>query len=341
VKNKRAIGALVASAVAIALVSVSLWPNRQLVKETMKETEKEYCVPADHLRPDRVDVLVKYLYGQYRLHNRLEYSALVRTEPLSGLITPTFDRTMVSAQSHQLAYNKEVVLESSDSLAAYMLVHEKQPCLFRSHGAPVSFDTLRVQGVDDSSLDFLAREYCRVKENCYIAVVMPQGYDSRDKIRESISQVGRLVYEKSVKLEGYGPYNYVKLAYGKYCDFPQAWVTDEEAVAKHIAKRFSVDRPLHIFLLEGRSWDAVLKWKRQVRKELKLGTVTLHATDSHTESLALAQLFFDDGKIRRLNGHSLKEFLAFDQISLKLCHRTSDILQKGDQHLKIFFAPSA
>ena len=262
------------------------------------------------LRPDTVDILIKYLYGLYRFEGQMKYSALVRRLPQSGYVSSSFDTLLRKVQSEKLPFNRELVLDSSDQVAAYMLTLPHQPCLYRRASQPVSFDSLRMQGAASDDLDFLAREYCRAKEECYIAVVMPRGYDSRNKIRESISQVGRLVYEKSVSLGGFGPYNYVKLAYGKYCDFPQAWVNDEEAVAKHIAKRFSVDRPLYIFLLEGRSWDAVLKWKRKVRKELKLGTVTLHATDSHQESSLLADLFFDDGQLDRLNNLPLKEFLS-------------------------------
>jgi len=304
------IGGTAVAALLVAILSVSLWPNRQLTLETMAETEKEYCVAVDHLRPNSVDILVKYLYGRYRFDDQMQYSALVRRLPLSALATPSFETAYRTVKKQDIPFNREVVLENSDDLAAFMLCRPNQPCLYRRSNAPVSFDSLRMQGAVQEDLDFLAREYCRCKDNTYIAVVMPRGYDSRDKIRASIADVGRLVYEKSVKLGGFGPYNYVKLAYGKYCDFPQAWVDDEEAVAKHIAKRFSVDRPLYIFLLEGRSWDAVLKWKRKVRKELKLGTVTLHATDSHKESLSLADLFFDEGRVSQLNTLPLKEFVA-------------------------------
>ena len=42
-------------------------------------------------------------------------------------------------------------------------------------------------------------------------------------------------------------------------------------------------------------------WKKKTRKELKTGTVAIHATDSHRETVRFAELFFNENGVHFLN----------------------------------------
>lgn len=181
-------------------------------------------------------------------------------------------------------------------------------------GSRLTISHLRAQGVASTLCDALSLEYCRLKKNCFVAIVMPRGYDKIDVVRSMLADYGPLIDEKDVYLAGRGPENYVRHAYDYLCDVPQKWVMNPKSVKDHIEKRFTNSHPVHVFLFEGTGDTDTIKWKWSVRRALGLGTVTLHATDSHTESLHLAKLFFNENTIHFLN-HALpiknREFIHF------------------------------
>jgi len=294
---------------ALYVVVVGLWGCQQRVDSIPAKAHRSYHIPGDYLRVDSFSVVMKVLYGKSREAGSQEFFDLEeRLESLEYV----FD----TVKQQIFLPDEEVLIEGEEQLAAFLLYHPQQPCIYQRTDSDAlwTLNDLRLRGVSPRDLDRLATEYCRLKDNVYLAVILPRGYKHKEEIKASID--GIYVYGKSVKLEGYGPYNYVKIVYGACCDHPQQWVFNEKAVAGHIAKRFTDGNLLYVMLFEADSWDNVLRWKRSVRKMLKLGTVTLHATDSHQESVALAELLFNDDVVNKLNTINMEHYFSVGDFSL-------------------------
>lgn len=165
----------------------------------------------------------------------------------------------------------------------------------------LSLEVLAENGLGKKYLDALAVEFSRLADDSYVVVILPRGAAHVERIKKSLPSTIRQVHSKSILLTKNGARNYVLSAYGFCNDAPHHWTTDERKVARHIRERFTCEKPMQVWLVQASTPEELTDWKRSIRKELALGTVTIHATDSQREAEELAELLYNENGVHFLN----------------------------------------
>lgn len=170
-------------------------------------------------------------------------------------------------------------------------------------------------GLKEKYLDAMALEYCKLKPNCYIAIIFPaaQGHDAdTQKILESFCKI---VYKKNVVLSQHGPFNFVRQLYEE-----ASWLGNWDnhyAGAQTKAHACFPDgnatkKPIQVYLLECDSLQKMTECKNEVRKIYGIGNHSIHTTDNHNESVQIARLLFNKNSIHHLNNAAACQLKNFD-----------------------------
>jgi hypothetical protein len=176
---------------------------------------------------------------------------------------------------------------------------QEQEICFPDCQADAAF--LMRSGVDPQFVETLLLSYCRLHPDVYVAVLLPRGASQAPTVLESLDKLGDTLYVKQVRLQNRGPSNYVRHAYDYLCTTPHHWVRDPIKAQRQVAQRFTNDEPLHLMIFQTQDWRSVRPWKLEVRRLYGMGTRALHATDTHRESVELAELYLNPNTIHFMN----------------------------------------
>lgn len=165
----------------------------------------------------------------------------------------------------------------------------------------LSASQLEQAGMSAQAVNLSALSLSLIADNTFLVVILPRGAGWAEDILASLPSSIQLIREVEVNLTPVGARRYVIAAYRSTNDNPHAWTTSEQQIKRHIKERFNRDAPLHACLVQAPDSEELTSWKRHIRKQLGLGTVTIHATDSPREAEELAQLLFTADGIAGLN----------------------------------------
>lgn len=155
-------------------------------------------------------------------------------------------------------------------------------------------------GFSEEQLDLCAVEYAKVNPNTYICLIAPRGYTLKAKIERVLSIFGEVVYVKPIPLTGNGPRNLLLHTYSYLCDYPHAWVNEENKILTHLQSRFSESAPSLAILFTCPDVEIAKAAKKVLRHYLKLQTTGVHITDSPYESKKLAEVLFHNNTLKAL-----------------------------------------
>jgi hypothetical protein len=181
------------------------------------------------------------------------------------------------------------------------IYQERDTALEANPGAQAWAFKMKRQGASQSDVDAQARQKCRQMDHPFVALAAPRGYPYRDKLRDTLNEIGEVVYERNMVIQGDGRRNLLLNQYDFLCENPHGWVHRERKIWRHIRSRFNRPYPARVYLFSCPSREIAEQQKRKIRHESGLGTTFLHITDTPLEAVLLADLAFDEEKIQRLN----------------------------------------
>jgi len=297
--------------------------------------------PITLLTPSRFDITAKYLYAQHRDKNvRCDWAFQVYKNHLIALnnlyeLSPpksnidhfvkAFHETLESIERNQFDPEQSIIPIDADGIphngshrAASCILHNVKPTCkihtYESTGFYFFSSYLKNRGLEQKYLDAMALEYCMLKKNTYIVIVMPAAVDKDKKIVEMMNNFGTIVYRKNVLLNQNGSVNFTKHIYAQ-----EPWLgtwNNNFAGAREKAnacfpQENRKNNPMRVFLFECESLKKVQACKKVLRALFDLENHSVHINDTHTQSIDLARIVFVKNSIHFLNNAAPKNFSRF------------------------------
>jgi cellulose synthase/poly-beta-1,6-N-acetylglucosamine synthase-like glycosyltransferase len=306
--------------------------NRKLLPE---EVFVEDVSPFDLLfHPKRFDAMVKYVYANHRkLDIDSDWAKRMYIDHLS-IIAPgykegdgiekagvhsfltVFGEIMASVAAEGFDREKSiipvndegVIVDGAHRLAACAAYDRKvtvvRPALHHKHD--YSSYWFLEHGFPRRWVDAVVTEYCRINKNSYVAILWPKAVGSDREIRDALSSVGRVYYEKKVTLRRNGPANFMKLVYGQH-HWIGSWADGYLGAVGAAGAYFGGKTDIRVFVFDAASPELVLKAKRAIREFFGIGNYSIHINDTHEETIAVSQALLNENSVHFLNYASLKE----------------------------------
>jgi hypothetical protein len=148
--------------------------------------------------------------------------------------------------------------------------------------------------------DVAALEYARNHSNTYILFLFPMAGQKDDQgVREIAQAYGKIIHSKKFYLSEKAAVNFFKLIYKGHGRHKGEWLGTRENnfMGAHLAvkERFpDTQIPLRVYLFECDSLFTLQKCKFKLRKYLRLGRESIHANDTHEETMKIAKVLFGD-----------------------------------------------
>lgn len=171
---------------------------------------------------------------------------------------------------------------------------------------PVAYDFRFFQrrGTPRWAIDAAAISYAEFANDCKVALIWPAAVGRDDTIEQIL---GRVVCRRNVLLNSQGAKNLVTYIYR---DEPWLGRRNDNfpgAIGK-AAPCFSRNAPLRAILFQDADLHSVREKKHAIRRLFALGKHSIHITDSHSETISILKLLFNDNAIHYLNHATLNKF---------------------------------
>lgn len=178
------------------------------------------------------------------------------------------------------------------------------------------YSFFRQQQLGEIYLDRMTLKYCQLHDNLYIACFWPVA-DNRELQEKSLQILrkigGLIVYDKSIKLNYRGVFNFMLQIYGH-----QEWTGSYEN--KHVGIKdkadacFAKNRPMRIIMFEGGSLEQVIEAKQKIRNLFGLQNHAIHISDNDKETLMMAELLFNPNSIHHLQFGNPDKYVKFNYL---------------------------
>ncbi len=174
------------------------------------------------------------------------------------------------------------------------------------------YDFFLKRGLSANYCDAMAYEYCKLKENTYLALLFPSAVGHDDEARTILQQYGSIFYEKEVRLFNNGPLLLMTQIYKN-----ENWLGDlsNNFGGAHTKARecFRSNSPLRVFLVETDNQQGLKDAKDKIRAIYKISNHSIHINDTHDETVRVSQLLFNENSIHFLNHATLKALPQFQK----------------------------
>ncbi len=172
------------------------------------------------------------------------------------------------------------------------------------------------EGLEEKYLDYIALEYCKLKNNTYIAIIFPSVKGGENEIKNILKKRTNIVYEKKIFLKNQGPLNLIKQVYSDQ-EWLGNWKNNFRGAKRKMMNCFINSEPLKVFLIESKNLENIIKTKEEIRKIFKIGNHSIHINDHQEETIKLAQIFFNNNSIHFINNSNQKYFKNFHNLLAK------------------------
>ncbi len=216
----------------------------------------------------------------------------------------TFVSVLTSVNQHGFSKEQSPVPVSADANIPLDGAHRIAACY--TYNKPVrvvvqgdyqpdySYRYFRNLGLDESTLDAMGLEYCRVKPSLALAV-FPSVEITAEKVRELVTNYLPIAYQTEISVTEREGHNFTVTSY--YDNSKNSWLGTPQngyhgALAKSTAcfpKEQVAKRPMHFVVLDSNDLDAAQKLKDSLRENFNIGKDSCHITDTQEQTLELAQ----------------------------------------------------
>lgn len=151
-------------------------------------------------------------------------------------------------------------------------------------------------------LDKMALQYCRLNSNIFCACFWPVA--GNEELQERSlkiirSECGAIIYERYVKLNYIGIYNFMIQIYGH-----QAWAgtyeNNHEGIRSKADNCYEKGRQMRVIFFECSSLDKVIQVKAEIREMFCLENHAIHISDNDDECRAMAELLLNENSVHHL-----------------------------------------
>lgn len=199
----------------------------------------------------------------------------------STSIIPTCQGTLVDG-AHRLA---AAIALGLDQVATVELVGEPQE---------QNYQTLLSIGMSREAVESMVFELVRIKKGARVALLFPCAANMHAAGLERLEQTFLVDYHVDIQVTFSGLKRLMSLCYGAH-----DWWAEVHAY-RFAKRRFKGTRPLRVVFFQEDGQD-VRSFKDAVRDFIGNGNDSLHTTDSHEETLQLAEVLLNDNGKRWLN----------------------------------------
>jgi hypothetical protein len=181
--------------------------------------------------------------------------------------------------------------------------------------------------LEESYLDYLVTEYCKISNNIYFACIWPIAQENLkiEEMNDVLNQHCKVVYRKEVKINYNGLKNLITQIYSS-----QDWIGNLQnnfvGASAKADECFNTSECLMAYVLESESLAKILELKSNVRNIFHIGKHSIHITDNKEETNQLANLLLNENSIGFLNNGDPHKYKAFNE-RLKAYH--SKIISNG------------
>ena len=217
---------------------------------------------------------------------------------------PVYNSKFLLNGSHRLSaaiqYNKPVVCKNG-SLEEGQIECTSSYFQSRTEFVPT--------GLDHNIGDAMALEYCKLKNNTFVATLYQQAFDHMNVVAEVFQKhdIG-IVYVKEISLNHNFQMNYMLALYGD-----EEWMRGSKSygfpgAVSQSSFNFSHGPSIRVLLIESDSVDTVLKAKNEIRERIGGGKGSMHTTDSRKETWRNACICFHNPTLDYMNKCAVGSF---------------------------------
>ena len=309
-----------------------------------------WCDPTDLLTPMRFDILFKYIYANcwskgiedkwvddiYSHHLQVWNGLKELNPPKLGTAEYKESFNGVLRSIRDKGFNREIThipvdhttgspLNGSHRIAASIVFNKDVYCQYDDYNTGQLCDyyylanrTEHVQsGLLQAYADLAALQYVKLKPNTYIVTLFPSAVGYDDQVKQLVRQHAKLVYDKPIYLQNYGPFNFTRLLYDEDASRGNPWLGDWNnlfsGAQSKMSRCFTTEQPVRILLIEAKSFDTVTFLKENIRNFYGLGKHSAHINDTRSETLNIAGYVFNDNSIHFLNNCKPKQMSTFER----------------------------
>lgn len=180
------------------------------------------------------------------------------------------------------------------------------------------YEYFKDEMLDDIYLDFMVSEYCRIKDNVFVANIWPaaDGKEKRQQVNSVIEKYGTVVAKKKIHLTYQGYRNYMLQIYSHH-DWVGTFENYFKGVMSKVDACYADDRDLLIYIFECDNLDRVLKLKEEIRNLFEIGNHSIHISDNQIESVQMVELVLNQNSLDLMNNCKPDKYLEFTSLLKK------------------------
>lgn len=278
--------------------------------------------------PERFDLMAKYLYGKAILENiNIPFAEELYLAHIGAFSDYTFiegdglgknSKEKYISSFKNILYsirnkgfdekeslipvgsNGEILDGAHRTISAIILNRKVKIIRLLKSVANYDYSFFRNKGLEEKYLDYMAYEYCKLKNNVYIACIWPSAVDKNEEIKKIIQEQGKIFYYKEIELTEQGQINFLAQIYCRH-NWIGSYRDNFRGVNSKANECFRNKGNVRIFAFEAENLDKVLEVKLKIRELFKIGNDSIHITDNKEESIEIAQLVFNENSILHLN----------------------------------------
>lgn len=310
----------------------------------MEKKQIFYCEPLELLTPLRFDISAKHYYAKHRniksnfpldlykhhidVWNGFSEYDNPNKQDQAGFINE-FNSIIDSIGTNGFNNEESLIpvsekfkspLNGAHRIAASILHKKKVAC----YNAPEESGQLNcsyyffnsrkehvLAGLDGDYADFMALNYAKLKKNTFMVTLFPAAMSRFQEARNIIFNSTKVVYEKAVKLEGWGPFNFIKTLYDGE-EWAGNWKVGFQGLVSKVNQCYTPHGSTYIFLVEIDEAQNLRAIKEQVRSLYNVGNHSIHINDYHKETVRIASAVFNKNSIHFLNNTEPKYLNNFE-----------------------------
>ena len=303
-----------------------LLPPKLINQLNLEESHQvKTCSPVDLLTPERFDVFADTIYAKFHLLNAAQnwslniyreckrilgesqadrfYSTSIEDslEDFQDLIRQ-FKAGSFPEDENCLPVNQEnVIINSSHQFAASLAFNQPITTIQFQH-KPIRYDFQYFldRGMDQEVADAMALDFTRRHPNMAVVVIFPIAAGKDTEINKILSEYGQVAYEKEIYFTKFGQYNLIQLLY-----LNMHWIDPggdiNYGVRHHVDHRFWKDGPVRFIFFTFDEGSKTKEMKTQLRALFDLKNFSIHITDTHNETLRIAEQFLTPNSVSFMN----------------------------------------
>lgn len=293
------------------------------------EYELEWIDAKELLTYNRIDLIAKYKYVEfldkgYDMTFATElYFEHIKAFSSGSFVEPGQESTKNNFESYLSSFHSliiaiknnfdprvsaiplgknNIILDGSHRVSITAYYDKKVPVIrFPEIEVEYGFDFFQSQGLNVFYLDYLALEYCKLKDGVIAACIWPiANAPDRTRMTESLlRENARIVYKKVIDLSFSALCNlFVEVYSGaQWLGTPEDGFRGAQAYA---SRCFSPKGKLIVYLLEGITPENILLLKEAIRNIWQIGNESIHTTDNKSETVRLVNLLLNENSLHLL-----------------------------------------